>query len=43
VPLPVVQPEDDDEEPVTEFAQLRVEWMDGLRVDRISIRKVQGE
>lgn len=38
VPLPVVQPEDDDEEPVQEHAVLRVERMDGLRVDRISLR-----
>ncbi|MGO4258621.1 hemolysin family protein [Marmoricola sp. RAF53] len=41
VPLPVPVPEDDDEEPVEELAQLRVELMDGLRVDRISIRVVQ--
>jgi CBS domain containing-hemolysin-like protein len=40
VPLPAVVPEDDDEEPVEEFAQLRVERMDGLRVDRISILPV---
>jgi CBS domain containing-hemolysin-like protein len=40
VPLPTVVPEDDDEEPVEEFAQLRVERMDGLRVDRISILPV---
>ena len=43
VPLPDVMPEDDDEEPVREFAQLRVERMDGLRVDRISLRKLEGE
>ena len=40
VPLPVAAPEDDDEQPDEEFAQLRVEWMDGLRVDRISLRRV---
>ncbi|MCW2781595.1 MAG: rane protein [Marmoricola sp.] len=40
VPLPVVIPDDDDEEPIKEYAQLRVERMDGLRVDRISIRKL---
>jgi CBS domain containing-hemolysin-like protein len=39
VPLPVPVPEDDDEEPVQEYAELRVELMDGLRVDRISIRR----
>ncbi|MFL6062729.1 MAG: hemolysin family protein [Marmoricola sp.] len=38
VPLPVVQPEDDDEDPVQESVVLRVERMDGLRVDRISLR-----
>ena len=31
-------PEDDDEDPVQEHVVLRVERMDGLRVDRISIR-----
>ena len=40
VPLPVVLPDDDDEEPVHEHAVLRVERMDGLRVDRISIRRL---
>ncbi len=40
VPLPVVIPEDDDEEAVEEFAQLRVERMDGLRVDRLSIKRL---
>jgi CBS domain containing-hemolysin-like protein len=40
VPLPVVVPEDDDEDPIHEHAVLRVERMDGLRVDRISIRKL---
>ncbi|WP_354438203.1 hemolysin family protein [Marmoricola sp. OAE513] len=39
VPLPVIPPEDDDEKPVHEFARLRVELMDGLRVDRISVRR----
>lgn len=38
VALPVVRPDDDDEDPVREFAVLRVERMDGLRVDRISLR-----
>jgi CBS domain containing-hemolysin-like protein len=41
VPLPTPVPEDDDEEPVQEYAELRVELMDGLRVDRISIRREQ--
>ncbi|MET0998943.1 MAG: hemolysin family protein [Marmoricola sp.] len=40
VPLPVVIPEDDDEEAVQEHALLRVERMDGLRVDRLSIRRL---
>ena len=40
VPLPVVVPEDDDEETVQEHALMRVERMDGLRVDRISIRRL---
>jgi hypothetical protein len=40
VPLPVVIPEDDDEDPVREFAELRVVRMDGLRVDRLTIRRV---
>ena len=31
-------PEDDDEEPVQEHALMRVERMDGLRVDRISLQ-----
>jgi len=43
VPLPVVIPEDDDEEPVQEHAMLRVERMDGLRIDRISIRQLLPE
>ncbi len=43
VPLPVVIPEDDDEEPVEEHAVMRVERMDGLRVDRISIRRLLPE
>ncbi len=41
VPLPVVVPEDDDEDPVEEFVELRVELMDGLRIDRLSIRRHQ--
>ena len=40
VPLPVEVPEDDDEAPVQEHVVLRVERMDGLRVDRISIRRL---
>ena len=40
VPLPVVMPEDDEEEPLRESVEMRVERMDGLRVDRISIRRV---
>ncbi|HET6152677.1 MAG TPA: hemolysin family protein [Marmoricola sp.] len=42
VPLPVITPDDDDEdedaEPQPTSAVLRVERMDGLRVDRISLR-----
>ena len=40
IELPPVVPEDDDDEPTQEYAQLRVERMDGLRVDRISIRRL---
>ncbi len=40
VPLPVEIPEDDDEEPVQEHALMRVERMDGLRVDRISLKRL---
>jgi CBS domain containing-hemolysin-like protein len=43
VPLPASIPEDDDEEPVPEYAVLRVERMDGLRVDRISIKRLLPE
>jgi CBS domain containing-hemolysin-like protein len=43
VPLPVVMPEDDDEEPIQEHALMRVERMAGLRVDRISIRRLMPE
>ena len=43
VALPLVIPEDDDEEPVQEHALMRVERMDGLRVDRISIRRLAPE
>ncbi len=43
VPLPVVIPEDDDEEHVQEHALMRVERMDGLRVDRLSIRRLMPE
>ena len=41
IPLPVVHPEDDDEEPVQEHVLMRVERMDGLRVDRISLRRLE--
>ncbi|MBV9832725.1 MAG: HlyC/CorC family transporter [Marmoricola sp.] len=41
VPLPIVLPEDDDEEPLQEHVLMRVERMDGLRVDRISLRKLE--
>ncbi|WP_310963851.1 hemolysin family protein [Nocardioides terrisoli] len=41
VELPAELPEDDDEEPVARFAQLRVERMDGLRVDRISLHLLE--
>jgi CBS domain containing-hemolysin-like protein len=41
LPLPVVLPEDDDEEPVQEHVLMRVERMDGLRVDRLSLRKLE--
>jgi CBS domain containing-hemolysin-like protein len=41
LPLPVVIPDDDDEEPIREFAQLRVLRMDGLRVDRLTLRRLQ--
>ena len=40
MPLPVVLPEDDDEEPVQEHAVLTVEHMDGLRIDRLALRLV---
>ena len=40
VPLPVVIPDDDDEEPVQEHVLMRVERMDGLRVDRISLKRL---
>ncbi len=40
VPLPVVIPEDDDEDHVQEHALMRVERMDGLRVDRISVKRL---
>ena len=43
MPLPVEVPEDDDEAPVQEHVVLRVERMDGLRVDRISIRRLLPE
>ncbi len=44
VALPVHVPEDDDEEPVQEHVVLRVERMDGLRVDRLTLQHlVTGE
>jgi hypothetical protein len=43
VPLPMVIPEDDDDEPVQEHALMRVERMDGLRVDRISVRRLAAD
>ena len=43
VPLPVVIPEDDDEDHVQEHALMRVERMDGLRVDRISVKRLLPE
>jgi CBS domain containing-hemolysin-like protein len=43
VPLPLVLPEDDDEVPQQEYCLMRVERMDGLRVDRISLRHITGE
>ncbi|SDR82466.1 Hemolysin, contains CBS domains [Nocardioides scoriae] len=43
VPLPVEVPEDDDEDPVQEHVVMRVERMDGLRVDRISVRRLVPE
>jgi len=42
IPLPLDH-DDDDDEPLPETAVLRVEHMDGLRVDRISIRHLQGQ
>jgi CBS domain containing-hemolysin-like protein len=42
IALPVVMPEDDDEEPIVEHAHLRVVRMDGLRVDRILIHRRPG-
>lgn len=43
VPLPQVLPEDDDEVPQQEYCLMRVERMDGLRVDRISLRHLTGD
>ncbi len=40
VPLPPVPTDDEDEEPVEELVRLRVVRMDGLRVDRIEIRRL---
>jgi CBS domain containing-hemolysin-like protein len=41
LPLPVVIPDDDDDPPIKEFAQLRVLRMDGLRVDRLTLRRLE--
>jgi CBS domain containing-hemolysin-like protein len=41
IPLPIVLPDDDDEAPVQDYAQLRVVRMDGLRIDRLTIRRVE--
>lgn len=43
VALPVVHPENDDEEPIEDHALLKVERMDGLRIDRLSIKRLPGE
>jgi len=43
VELPPLIPEDDDEEPRPQYADLRVERMDGLRIDRLSIHRVGDE
>lgn len=43
IALPVVTPDDPDEEPVEEYALLHVERMDGLRVDRISLRRLTAD
>ncbi len=43
VPLPVTIPDDDDETPVQEHVLMRVERMDGLRVDRLSIKRLVPE
>ncbi|HET7683857.1 MAG TPA: hemolysin family protein [Marmoricola sp.] len=43
LPLPSVTPDDPDDPPVEEYVLLRVERMDGLRVDRISLRRISGE
>jgi CBS domain containing-hemolysin-like protein len=40
VPLPLIIPEADDEEPQQHHVLMRVERMDGLRVDRISLRRI---
>jgi hypothetical protein len=36
-------PDDDDDEPVQEHVLMRVELMDGLRVDRISLKRLLPE
>jgi CBS domain containing-hemolysin-like protein len=43
IPLPQDHNDEEDELSRPEFALLRVEHMDGLRVDRISIRHISGE
>ena len=42
IALPV-EPSDDDEDQPNDYAVLRVEHMDGLRVDRITIKRVEGD
>jgi CBS domain containing-hemolysin-like protein len=43
VELPLAIPADEHDEPAHEHVRLRVELMDGLRVDRISIRRLPGK
>ncbi len=42
VDLPVVLPDDDDDDPVLEHATLKVTAMEGLRIDRLVLRRVEG-
>jgi hypothetical protein len=43
VPLPVEAGDDEDVEQLPEHALLRVERMDGLRVDRISLKRLAAD